>query len=480
MAKKRILFVAGEGLPYVKSGGLADVVGSLPKALVAEGYEVNVVMPLYKSIINKFMQDLKLVGDFHLEVASMDYPVRVFSDKQGKVTYYFIEHQGFFERDGLYGYDDDGARYSFFQHAVLRMMYEFDDYYDIVHAHDWHTGMIPLLGKTIYSAFSKKFAKTKYVYTIHNLAFQGNFPADLLGTHLGLPYYFYENGELQFYNGISFMKAGILFSEKVTTVSNTYSYEILTEAYGENMQHVLRSREHDLWGIVNGIDMEENNPATDPLIAFNYDVDTLKDKVKNKTALQEQLGLRVAPDVCLVGMVSRLSWQKGVNLIIDKMRDIMGLDIQLVILGTGESQYEYDLHQSENAYRRRMVFYGGYSNEIAHRIYAGADIFLMPSLFEPCGLSQLISMRYGTLPIVRETGGLRDTVEPYNEYEKTGTGFSFTNFNGDEFFHVLKMAVNTYYLAPEDFKMLQKNAMARDSSWNASAKTYKRLYEYLD
>lgn len=476
---KRILFVAGEGLPYIKSGGLADVVGSLPSALVKIGYEVNVVLPLYKSIIEKHLPRFKLVGTFNLDVAQMHYPVRVFSETKEDITYFFIEHQGFFERDTLYGHGDDGERFAFFSHAVLRMMYEFNDFYDIIHAHDWHTGMIPILGKTIYSSLSKKFSRIKYVYTIHNLAFQGNFSAELLSSHLGLPYYFYENGELQFYNGISYMKAGILFSEKVTTVSNTYAHEILTEAYGENMQHVLRSREHDLWGIVNGIDMNENNPATDPLLPYPYDLNDMSGKLKNKMALQEQLGLRVAPDVCLVGMVSRLSWQKGVNLIIDKMRDIMGLDIQLVVLGTGEAQYEYDLHQSELAYRRRMVFYGGYSNEIAHRIYAGADLFLMPSLFEPCGLSQLISMRYGTLPIVRETGGLVDTVQAYNEYEKTGTGFSFANFNADEFYHVLKMAVDLYYLNRQDFKMLQTNAMKVDSSWDASAVVYKRLYDSL-
>lgn len=476
---KRILFVAGEGLPYVKSGGLADVVGSLPQALVKLGYRVNVALPLYKSIVDKHLPRFKLVGSFELDVASMHYPVRVFSEKRGEITYFFIEHQGFFERDSLYGQGDDGERFAFFQHAVLRMMYEFKDFYDILHVHDWHTGMIPILGKTIYSSLSPKFAKIKYVYTIHNLAFQGNFSADLLGTHLGLPYYLFENGELQFYNGISFMKAGIVFAEKVTTVSNTYAHEILTEAYGENMQHVLRLREHDLWGIVNGIDLEEHNPATDPLIPYSFDLDDLSGKAKNKMALQEQLGLRVAPDVCLVGMVSRLSWQKGVNLIIDKMRDIMGLDIQLVILGTGEAQYEYDLHQSELAYRRRMVFYGGYSNEIAHKIYAGADLFLMPSLFEPCGLSQLISMRYGTLPIVRETGGLVDTVAAYNEYEKTGTGFSFTHFNTDEFYHVLRMAVELYYLNQKDFKLLQTNAMKVDSSWDASAVTYQRLYDSL-
>ncbi len=468
--------VAAEGLPYIKSGGLADVVGSLPQELVKKGYDVRVVMPLYTKIIEKYFNELELVSNFNLNEAQLNHPVRIFEHKQDQVTFYFVENQGYFERDGLYGYGDDGERFAFFQHAVYHMMINTQYYPDIVHSHDWHAGMMAVLGKCKYSINNPNIGRMKHFFTIHNLLFQGNFPASLLYDYFGLSMDLYHDGALRFHDGISFMKAAIVFSDKINTVSNTYAHEILGEAFGENMQDVLRLREHDLWGIVNGIDVESQNPKTDPHIRQNYTVNTLSRKTKNKLDLQEQLGLRQSKDVCLVGMVSRLSYQKGVQLILHKLKDIMGLDIQLVILGTGDQSYEHDLRQSEHMYKRRMVYYGGYSDEVARKIYAGADIFLMPSLFEPCGISQLISMRYGTLPLVRETGGLKDTVTPYNQFDKTGTGFTFRHFNEEDFYYVLRNAVDLYYDNKEDFKMLQKNAMKTDVSWEKSADLYIQMY----
>ena len=473
---EKILFVAAEGLPYIKSGGLADVIGSLPQAILKKGYDVRVVLPLYNKIIDKFFDELKLETSFRMKVASFDQPVRIFSHVSKGVTFYFVENQGYFERDGMYGYSDDGERYAFFQHAVYFMMNDLKYYPDIIHSHDWHSGMMAVLGRHKYGLQNKEIAKARHYFTIHNLLFQGNFPSSLIVDQFDLPYSLYENGSLRFHDGLSFMKAAIVYSDKINTVSNTYAHEILGEAFGEGMQDILRLREHDLWGIVNGIDIESQNPETDTTIAQNYTVKTLTQKEKNKLDLQKQLGLRVSKDVCLVGMVSRLSFQKGVQLILLKLKDIMGLDIQLVILGTGEQQYEYDLRQSENMYKRRMVYYGGYSDEISRKIYAGADIFLMPSLFEPCGISQLISMRYGTLPVVRETGGLKDTVIPYNQYDKTGTGFTFRHFNEEDFYYVLRQAVDLYYENPTDFKTLQKNAMAIDVSWDKSADLYIQMY----
>lgn len=473
---EKILFVAAEGLPYIKSGGLADVIGSLPQAIKEKGYDVRVVMPLYSKIIQKFFDELKLECSYRVKVASFDQPVRIFSHNSNGVTFYFVEHQGYFERDGMYGYGDDGERFAFFQHAVYLMMLEMKYFPDIIHSHDWHAGMMAVLGRHKYGLMNKNIANARHYFTIHNLLFQGNFPASLVVNQFDLPYSLFENGSLRFHDGLSFMKAAIVYSNKINTVSNTYAHEILGEAFGEGMQDVLRLREHDLWGIVNGIDVESQNPLTDTVIAQNYSARSLSRKTKNKLDLQEQLGLRVSKDVCLVGMVSRLSFQKGVQLILLKLKDIMGLDIQLVILGTGEQQYEYDLRQSEHMYRRRMVYYGGYSDEVARKIYAGADIFLMPSLFEPCGISQLISMRYGTLPVVRETGGLKDTVIPYNQYDKTGTGFTFRHFNEEDFYHVLRSAVDLYYENPKDFKTLQKNAMAVDVSWQKSADLYIQMY----
>lgn len=472
----KILFVAAEGLPFSKSGGLADVVGSLPKALVKEGFEVSVVMPLYSVVIRKYFNDLLLDGAFKIKLGMFDTTVRVFTTTIDKVTYYFIENAPYFERESMYGYDDDGERFAFFNHAVYQMMLHFEYYPDIIHSHDWHSGMIPVLGKVYYGDY-KYLSDAKHIYTIHNLAYQGNFSADMLGSCLDLPHYLYDNGALRFEDGISFMKGGITYADKVTTVSDVYSKEILTPTFGEKLDGVLRLREQDLYGITNGLDLESNNPKSDPVIFKQYDIDSLADKVENKLDLQRQLGLRVSKDVCLVGMVSRLAWQKGINLVLDKMQDLMGLDIQLVILGTGEAEYEQHLKESENFYQRRMVYYGGYSDEIARKIYAGADLFLMPSLFEPCGLSQMISMRYGTVPIVRETGGLKETVLPYNEFDKSGTGFTFEHFSGDDFYHMVRMAVNVYYLRPDDFRVLQENGMMADFSWDASAKKYADLYK---
>ncbi len=470
---KKVLMVAAEGLPYIKSGGLADVIGSLPTALMKQGLEVKVVLPLYGDIIDKYFNEFKLETKFQLKVAKFNHSVRVFSHQRGLITTYFIENAAYFERDQMYGYQDDGDRYAFFQHAVFKMMEHLKYHPDIIHAHDWHTGMMAVLGKDYY-----KLKDTRYIYTIHNLAYQGNFPKEILRSAFDLAMTYYDHGTLAFHQDmISFMKAAILYSNKINTVSNTYAAEILTSEYGENMEYVLKQREHDLWGIVNGIDTDNLNPATDELIFSNYTPTTLSKRAQNKKALQEKLGLRVDRNVCLVGMVSRLTWQKGVQLILNRLKDIMGLDIQLVILGSGEPAYEYGLRQAEYMYRRRMVFYGGYDEALAHQIYASADLFLMPSLFEPCGLSQLISMRYGALPIVRETGGLKDTVLPYNQYQKTGRGFSFAGFNEEELFHVLKLAVNLFYENKKDFKMLQRNAFKYDVSWDKSAVTYLKMYQ---
>lgn len=470
---KKILMVAAEGLPYIKSGGLADVIGSLPKELKAKGQEVYVMLPLYKKIIVRYFNEMKLETQFQLKVAKYDCSVRVFSHVVEGVKTYFIEHAGYFERDGLYGYDDDGERYAFFDHAVFHALKALSLEVDVIHGHDWHVGMLPVLSREIYH-----FDKTKFVFTIHNLAYQGLFHKDILPACFGLSHELYDNGQLAFYHDmISTLKAAVVYSHKISTVSNSYAREILTEEFGEHMEYVLQLRQHDLWGIVNGIDISLMNPKTDKNLTQTYDMKSLDKKHKNKLALQEKLGLRVSKDVCLIGMVSRLTWQKGVQLILSKMKDIMGLDIQLVILGTGDANYEWDLRNCEEMYKHRMVYYGGYSEEIAQMIYGGADLFLMPSLFEPCGISQLISMRYGTLPIVREVGGLKDTVMPYNHFDGSGTGFTFTHFNDGDMYDCIRRAVYLYYDYPVQFRQLQINAMQSDVSWEKSAQLYLEMYQ---
>ena len=467
-------------MPYIKTGGLADVIGSLPKILNEKGMDARVVLPLYKRIAEKYRGEFTKLKTIPIHVGVIDTVATIYQSQWENVTYYFIEHAGYFERDGLYGYPDDGERFAFYQKAVLEMLWAIDFFPDIMHCHDWHTGMIAAMCHIQYPD-DQRYQQIKHMYTIHNLAFQGNFPADVLTDCLGIDRRYFDDGSMRFHNGISFMKTGIIFSDKITTVSPSYSQEILTAQYGEQMDEVLRFRQSDLYGIVNGIDTKMWDPMTDPALPAHYNAETvLEGKRANKAAVQKELGLRVADDVMMIGIVSRLTWQKGVYLIIEKMADIMGLDVQFVVLGTGETHIENQFKMMEDKYRRRAVYYCGYNDELAHRIYAGCDLFLMPSLFEPCGIGQLIAMHYGSLPLVRETGGLRDTVHPYNQYTKEGNGFSFTAFNSHDMLYTLRCAADAYYLNRADWDQLVQQAMGTDVSWNLSADQYTKLYNEMD
>ena len=472
-----ILMAAAEGLPYVKTGGLADVTGSLPAALAEMGHEVQVVMPLYKKIAEKNFQDLSYCCRFNISMNYQDVPVTIYSQTIGKVAYFFVQHQGYFERDALYGYQDDGERFAFFQRAVVEMLNQMNYCPNVVHCHDWQTGMIPCLVRETRSG-DPRYQNIKFIYTIHNLLFQGTFGPDMMPGCLGLPYYLLDNGNVRFDGGVSFMKSGILYSNKITTVSPTYAQEILTPQYGEHMEAVLNMRKYDLWGIVNGIDTDNWNPRTDPSIPFHYNKVTIgSGKPANKAALQRELGLEENPNVMLVGVVGRLTYQKGFYLMMEKVQQLSEAPIQLAILGTGEDAIQNAFRDMENNNKGKVCFYQGYNEDLAHRIYAGSDLFLMPSLFEPCGLSQLCSLRYGTLPLVRETGGLRDTVNPYNEFDKSGNGFSFRNYNANDMMATLYNAINVYYNRPEDWAKLIENALNTDVSWENSAKVYNMLYD---
>ncbi len=476
---ERILFVATEGLPFVKSGGLADVIGSLPNELRRKGYDVRVVLPLFKKIAINWHYKFTFLRTYTVNINFEEKQVNLFYYIYNDVTYYFIEHRDYFEREGLYGYEDDGERFAFFQKAVLEMLNQIDYFPEIMHCHDWHTGMIPCMCKENFN-HDYRYRSIKHVYTIHNLAFQGNFGRLMLGPCLGLGDYVFDNGNVRFDGGISFMKAGIVYSDKITTVSPTYAQEIKTTQYGERLESVLRFREADLCGVVNGIDTEMWNPKTDSLITKNYTSRTYKKgKAENKKALQEKLGLEVNEDVMLIGLVSRLTWQKGIYLIIEQLFNICNQPVQLVFLGSGEAGLEEKLREAEVSNPGKVCFYCGYNEELSHEIYAASDLFLMPSLFEPCGISQLISMRYGTLPLVRETGGLKDTVIPYNKFTGEGTGFSFSNYNSNDMMHVLWEAINLYYNEPDAWKQLVKNAMNKDVSWEQSAEFYIGIYKEL-
>jgi len=468
-----ILYAAAEGLPFVKSGGLADVIGSLPQKIDKRKYKVAVVLPLYKSILERFQEELKEIAYFKVKSGLINKDASLYACQRDGIDYYFIRQDYYFGRDNLYSYGDDGERFAFYSAAILEMIPHLPFTIDIIHSHDWHVGMVPVLCKEVY-----KNTKIKHVFTIHNLQFQGNYPLEM-GQYFNLPFDIVSEGAVHFDNGISYMKAAISYADKVTTVSETYAKEILTPEYGERMSAFLKARESNLVGIVNGIDVVNWDPASDSCLEYHFSKRSLANKKKCKKKVQQRLGLRVADDVMLVGMISRLTWQKGAAIILEKMATIMGQDIQLIILGSGDNYIENQLRKIEEDYPHRAVFYCGYNEELSHEIYAGLDLFIMPSLFEPCGISQLISMRYGTLPLVRETGGLKDTVEPYDEYKKTGTGFSFKKFSGDDFIYMLKYAIMVYYYRKDDWKQLMKNAMSTDVSWDGSAVKYDKLYASL-
>lgn len=477
--KKQVLFVASEGLPYIKSGGLADVIGSLPKELHKKGLDVRVVLPLYLKMAINDHSRFKYLSTFDVNAGDIHTMANVYTEKVDGVTFYFIEHQGIFEREGLYGYDDDAYRFGFFQHATCRLLEALDYFPDVIHTHDWHTAAIPFLCRTFYS-YREEFRKIRHVFTIHNLAFQGIFPKKDLWSALGMSYNYYEDGIARFHDDcISFMKLGILYADKITTVSETYAQEILTDEFGENMNNVLGSRYYDLSGIVNGIDYETWDPQTDQALVKNYNLKTVADKVENKLALQEEFGLPQDKDVLLIGVVSRLTWQKGFYLMVERLHRLLEANVQFVILGNGESHIENTFNYYKEAFPEKFAFYCGYNEALSHRIYAASDLFFMPSMFEPCGISQLISMHYGTLPLVRETGGLKDTVAAYNAETGEGTGFSFMGKQAHSMEYVYDLAVDTYYNRPEDWQQLIKQAMEKDVSWTASADKYIALYDEI-
>ena len=477
---KKILFASAECAPFVKTGGLGAVVGSLPKQLNHKKYDVRVVLPDYHCIDAKWREQMETLVTFPMYLGWRMQTVTVKTLKYEGIVYYFIENNFYFCGDSPY-YDMwvDIEKFSYFSKAVLEMLSYLEFEPDIIHCHDWQSSLVPVFLKAFYCA-DPFYRNIKTVMTIHNLKFQGITEIDRLKDITGLPDDMFTYDKLEYNNSANLLKGGLVFADKITTVSKTYAEEIKQPEYGEGLDSVLQHRSDDLCGIVNGIDYNEFNPATDTMIAQTYDARTFrKEKVKNKRALQEQLGLPVDDKKFMVGIVSRLTDQKGLDLIQAVMDELCTDDIQLVVLGTGDEQYENMFRHYDWKYHDRVSAQIYYSNELSHKIYAGCDAFLMPSLFEPCGLSQLMALRYGTVPIVRETGGLKDTVEPYNEYEGKGTGFSFANYNAHEMLDTINYAKYIYYNKKREWNKIIDRAMAADFSWNTSAKKYQELYDWL-
>ncbi len=478
---KKILFAASEGVPFIKTGGLADVVGSLPKCIDKRYFDVRVILPKYACMKQEMKDKMKYLTHFYMDYNWKNVYVGVLESVVDDVHYYFIDNEFYFNGPKPYGDDPrfEIERFAFFSKAVLSALPLIGFQPDIVHCHDWQTGLIPVYLKERFRG-DLFFTSMKSIITIHNLKFQGKWDVKTVKGITGLPDYFFTADKLEAYKDANLLKGGIVYADAVTTVSNTYAEEIKTPFYGEGLEGLLQARSHDLRGIVNGIDYTDFNPETDKYIVKQYNAATFrKDKVKNKRALQAELGLVQDDRKMMIGLISRLTDQKGLDLIAYVMDELCRDDIQFVVLGTGEERYENMFRHFDWKYKDKVSANIYYSEALSHKIYASCDAFLMPSLFEPCGLSQLMSLRYGTLPIVRETGGLKDTVQPYNQYEGTGTGFSFRNYNAHEMLNTIRYAEHIYYDKKREWNKLVDRAMAADFSWNASALKYQEMYDWL-
>ena len=477
---KNVLLIASEAVPFIKTGGLADVAGSLPKYFDKTKFDVRVMIPKYTCIPWEYREKMVYKTHFYIDLAWRTQYVGVFELEWNGVTFYFIDNEFYFGGNKPYSWiHEDIEKFAFFSKAALSALPVLGFRPDIIHCNDWQTGLIPVYLKERFSQ-GEFYQGIKSIMTIHNLKFQGIWDLKKVKDITGLPDEYFTSDKLEAYDDANYLKGGIVYADRVTTVSETYAEEIKTPFYGENLDGLMRARSNVLSGIVNGIDYDEYNPETDKRIYNNYNQVTFrKEKWKNKVALQKELGLTEDKGKFMIGIVSRLTDQKGLDLINHVIEGIVDDFTQLVVIGTGDPQYENMFRHYAWKYPDRVSANICYSDDLAHKLYAAADAFLMPSRFEPCGLTQLISFRYGTVPIVRETGGLKDTVQPYNEYENSGDGFSFSNYNADEMLAVINYSKHIFFDKKREWNQIVDRGMANDFSWNASKFKYEGLYNYL-
>ena len=456
----KILFAASEAYPLIKTGGLGDVAYSLPKALKNEKIDVRIILPKYSKIQNKYFENAKHLGHKEIWVAHHNEYVGIEEIEYGGNTYYLVDNERYFKRDNIYGEYDDCERFLFFAKAIVETMDITGFKPDIIHCNDWQTGLVPIYLK------ERNIFDIKTIFTIHNLRFQGLFYNDVIEKLLEInrDNYFHDDG-IKYYDMISFLKAGVVYSNYITTVSESYANEIKTVEYGEGIHGLFEKYSYKLQGVVNGIDKESY-----PL--------TKKSHKTLKHELQEKLGLNLGENTPIISIISRLDRQKGIDFIVERFDEILSLGVQFVLLGSGEKHYENFFREKEHAYPGRVCSYIGFNQELSIDVYAGSDIFLMPSVFEPCGLSQMLAMRYGSIPLVRETGGLKDTVIPYNEYTEEGDGFGFKQLNSADMLNSLKYAIEIYH-KPEKWQKIIKTAKKKDNSWNKSAKKYIEIYKKI-
>ncbi|MBQ8144576.1 MAG: glycogen synthase GlgA [Butyricicoccus sp.] len=479
--KKNILFVASECVPFIKTGGLADVAGALPKNIDPEEFDVRVVMPNYQAIPEKFRNEFQYLTHFYMDLGGLGMVyVGVMTYEYEGITYYFIDNQYYFGGPKPYGdIHWDIEKFCYFSKAALSILPTVGFRPDVIHCHDWQTGVVPVFLNTLFQG-NEFYRGIRTVMTVHNLRFQGVWDIPTLKTYTGLPDEVFTMDCMEFNRDANMLKGGLTMSDRITTVSDTYAKEITYQFYGEGLDGLMRAKEDILRGIVNGIDYDVYDPNTDDCIDTKFSTrNYLKGKAANKVALQKELGLPEDPDVMMIAMVTRLTDQKGLDLVNWVLEKMVDGPIQLVVVGTGDPAYEAMFRDMAEKHPDKVYAYIKFNEAFAHKVYAGADAMLMPSLFEPCGLTQLISLRYGTVPIVRETGGLRDTVQNYNDEEQSGTGFSFPNYNADEMYDTIVRAEELYYHNRKAWNAMVKRGMTTDYSWGSSARKYEELYREL-
>ncbi len=472
----KLFFAASEVAPFIKTGGLADVAGSLPNALAKLGHDVRVILPLYSAIPAMWRRQMTFLKSFHFPLSWRNAYCGLFSLAYRGLTYYFIDNEYYFQREGLYGQFDDGERFAYFSRAVVEVPIQLGWSPDIIHCNDWQTSLVPVY---LLEARHREplLMHTRSVFTIHNIEYQGQFDRNILGDVLGLDESYFREDMLSYYGDVNLVKGAIYAADYITTVSPTYAKELQYAFYAHGLEGVIADNYHKFTGILNGIDMEHNNPATDPFLPAPYSAADPSGKAACKAALQEKLGLNVDPDVPIIACISRLVAHKGYELVTAAFPKILEHYVQFVVLGTGDWGIESFFRMAAQEYPGRVSANLMYSAELASQLYAGADLLLMPSISEPCGLSQMIAMRYGTVPIVRLTGGLKDSVPSYNPTTGTGLGFTFGSITPGDLLGAIDRGLETYETDRPNWAALMKRGMTTDFSWDQSAAAYEKVYQ---
>ena len=473
-----ILYVTSEAVPFCKTGGLADVAGSLPPSLAANGDRVSVILPLYERVKNQWGDKLHFEKWTFVRLAWRSVYCGLFSLEREGVTWYFIDNESYFRRGDLYGYFDDGERFAFFSRAVTELLRSLPEKPDVVHCNDWQSALVPVYIRD--EAVRDEFYKSiRTVITVHNIEYQGRYGRDTLEDLFGPDRGWFDGGTMEFGGDVNLLKGAIVTADAVTAVSPTYAQELKYAYFAHGLENVMMQYKGKLHGVLNGIDMKRYDPAHDKALAAVYSAEDLSGKSRDKAALQRLLGLQERPDTPIIAMVTRLVSHKGLDLVCETLDAIMEKDVQFVVLGKGDAKYETFFEYAKQRYGTRMAVHLGYSEELAMQIYAGADLFLMPSKSEPCGLSQMIAMRYGTVPIVRETGGLKDTVHAYEAWNGAGNGFTFANYNAGDMCYVVCQAIDLYHENRNAYARLQQRGMTADFSWTRSAQAYREIYKAI-